>query len=246
MIHAGVADSRQWTNESDHYSSRFRVLRYDMRGYGHTEPAEGEYSNLSDLISLLDHLHLDGPLVLMGCSMGGGVAMDLALEQPSRVKALLMVGSAPSGLELDVPSPPKMAEVEKAFEQGNLDLVAELETQIWFDGAGRLQTQVDQQARRLAYEMNRTALAHEVKGLGKRLSDTEVPAAQRLDEISCPVLVVVGEHDTPYILSAADHMVEHLPSARKVVMDDAAHLPNLDHPDVFKKELDDFLAQVGL
>ena len=69
--------------------------------------------------------------------------MDFALAYPSRVKALIMVGSAPSRLELDVPTPPKFADAEKAFEAGDLDLVAEIETQIWFDGMDRTPEQVD-------------------------------------------------------------------------------------------------------
>lgn len=246
MIHAGVADSRQWSNELDHYASRFRVLRYDMRGYGNSEPVDGEYSHLRDLISLLDHLHIDQPGVLMGCSMGGGVAMNLALEQPSLVRALIMVDSGPPGLTLDVPPPPKAAEVEKAFEKGDLDMVVELETQLWFDGTGRESTQVNQEMRRLVYEMNHTALIHETKQLGTRLPDTEVQAVDRLNELAIPVLVIVGEHDTPYMLAAADFMTNKIPLARKVVINDAAHLPNLDHPDVFQKGVNDFLESVGL
>ena len=57
-------------------------------------------------------------------------------------------------------------QVEKAFEAGDLDLVSELETQIWFDGTGRTPEQVNQPMRKLLYEMNRIALAHEVKQLG--------------------------------------------------------------------------------
>lgn len=62
-----------------------------------------------------------------------------------------MVGSAPSGMELDVAAPAKFANAEKAFEAGNLDLVAEIETQIWFDGTGRTSEQVDQAMRKLLY-----------------------------------------------------------------------------------------------
>ena len=108
MIHAGVADSRQWNNEFDHFSKHYRVLRYDLRGYGQSTPVEGEFRHLDDLTALLDHLDLQGPLILMGCSMGGGLAMDFALEHPSQAHALVMVGSAPSGLKLDVPRPQSM------------------------------------------------------------------------------------------------------------------------------------------
>jgi pimeloyl-ACP methyl ester carboxylesterase len=241
MIHAGVADHRQWNNEFAHFAERFRVVRYDMRGYGKSEPVAGEFSHLRDLTTLLDLLNVREPAVLMGCSMGGGVAMDFALAHPGRVEALIMVGSGPSGLKLDIPTPPKFADAEKAYEAGDLDLVAEIETQIWFDGMGRTPAQVDPAMRRLAYQMNRTALGHEARGLGKRLPDAEVPAASRLGDLAIPVLVVVGAYDTPFIRAAADHMVDHLPSATKVVIADAAHLPNMDQPAEFQRALEAFL-----
>src|SRR5258705_3713926 len=170
MIHAGVADSRQWNNEFAYFAKYYRVVRYDMRGYGKSEPVEGEFSHMQDLAALMDHLDLrQQSLALMGCSMGGGLAMDFALTYPLRTRALIMVDSGPGGLELDVPAPSKFADAERAFEAGDLDLVAEIETQIWFDGAGRTPDQVDQSMRRLAYEMDPIALSHESKRLGKRL-----------------------------------------------------------------------------
>ncbi|MGH2620940.1 MAG: alpha/beta fold hydrolase [Anaerolineales bacterium] len=241
MIHAGVADSRQWNNEFAHFANRFRVVRYDMRGYGKSEPVDGEYSHLQDLTALLDHLQIDRPIVAMGCSMGGGLAMDLALTRPSKVQALIMVDAGPAGLKLDVPTPAKFAEAEKAFNAGDLDLVDEIETQIWFDGMGRTPEQVNQAMRKLVYEMNGKALSHEAKRLGKRLPDTKVSAAERLSELRIPVLVIVGAHDIPYPLAAADYMLEKIPSARKVIIDDAAHLPNMDHPEEFQGIVATFL-----
>ena len=108
MIHAGVADSRQWNNEFASFANRFRVLRYDLRGYGKSEPVEGEFSHLQDLKTLVDYLHLDEPLILMGCSMGGGLAMNFALTYPSKTKALIMVDSGPPGLERQEPGNPKV------------------------------------------------------------------------------------------------------------------------------------------
>ncbi len=241
MIHAGVADSRQWNNEFLFFTSDYKVLRYDMRGYGKSEPVNGEFSHLSDLHSLLHTLEFEEPLVMMGCSMGGGLAMDFALTYPSKVRALIMVGSGPGGLELDVPTPAKFAEVEKAFEAGDFDLVAELETQIWFDGSGRAPEQVNQEMRKLVFEMDRSALTYETRRLGKRLPNTEVPAFGRLKDINVPVLVIVGVHDTPYMLAAADYMMEKIPSVRKVTIEDAAHLPNMDHPSEFQSIVKTFL-----
>ena len=196
---------------------------------------------MDDLVAVLDALGLHEPIVVMGCSMGGGLAMDFVLTHPSRARALIMVGSGPSGLELDVPSPAKFADAEKAFESGDLDLVAEIETQIWFDGTGRTPEQVNPVMRQLLYEMNRRALSHEVKQLGKRLSNTQTPAFDRLGLLKIPVLILVGAHDTPYILAAADYMVERIPSAQKVTIEDAAHLPNMDQPDEFQNHVTKFL-----
>jgi pimeloyl-ACP methyl ester carboxylesterase len=241
MIHAGVADSRQWNNEFAFFARSYQVVRYDMRGYGKSEPADGEFSHMDDLIAVLNALGLHEPIVIMGCSMGGGLATDFALTHPSRVRALIMVGSGPSGLELDVPTSTKFADVEKAFEAGDLDLVSELEMQIWFDGTGRTPEQVNQSMRKLLYEMNRQALAHEVKQLGKRLPNSQTPAFDRLNNLKMPVLIIVGDHDTPYILAAADYMVERMPSAQKVIIEDAAHLPNMDHPEKFQAIVTNFL-----
>jgi pimeloyl-ACP methyl ester carboxylesterase len=160
MIHAGVADNRQWNNEFASFANKYHVLRYDQRGYGKSETVDGDYSHLRDLESLLETLDNHDPLVLMGCSMGGATAMDFTLTHPALVKALIMVDSGPSGLELEVPEGEKFADAEKAFKEGNLDLVSEIETQIWFDGTGRTPQQVDQEKQKLVFEMNRIALGH--------------------------------------------------------------------------------------
>ncbi|MDR3578126.1 MAG: alpha/beta hydrolase [Anaerolineaceae bacterium] len=244
MIHAGIADSRQWNNEFAFFSKQFRVLRYDLRGYGKSEPVDGEFSHLADLTGLLEYLNFDQPLILMGCSMGGGLAMDFALTHPAKVKTLIMVGSGPTGLELDVPAPAKFEQAEQAWDAGDLDLLAEIEIQIWFDGQGRSPDQVNQAMRSLAYEMNRHVLSQAVKLLGKQLPDAVQPAVERLSRLTVPVLVIIGSHDTPYILAAADYMLEKIPLARKVIIDDAAHLANMDQPQEFQHIVSVFLNEV--
>jgi pimeloyl-ACP methyl ester carboxylesterase len=245
MIHAGIADSRQWNNEFIYFAKQYQVLRYDMRGYGKSEPIEGEFSHLEDLTRLLEYLHIEKPLIVMGCSMGGGIAMNLALSKPSMVKALIMVGSGPPGLELDVPQSPKFVDGVKAYEAGDLDLTAEIETQIWFDGTGRSPSQVNQVMRRLAYDMDRLALAHDAKKLGKRLPDSEVPAAERLSELRIPILLIVGENDEPYSHAATKFIVEELPFTQKIIIEDAAHLPNMEHPEEFQRIVSTFLDDLA-
>lgn len=244
-IHAGVADSRMWNNEFAYFAQSNQVIRYDMRGYGKSEPVEGEFSHLSDLDLLLKTLEIHEPIVIMGCSMGGSLAMDFALTYPSKVKALVMVDSGPSGLELDVPTPSKFTDAEKAFESGDLDLVAEIETQIWFDGMGRIPEQANPTMRKLLYDMNRLVLSHEVKGLGKRLPNNDTLAFNLLESLNIPVLIIVGSHDTPYFLAAADYMKEKIKFANKITIEDAAHLPNMDKPQEFQRVVEKLLSSIG-
>ena len=246
MIHAGVADSRQWNNEFEYYAQKYRVLRYDQRGYGKSEPVEGEYSHLGDLIALLEYLGIGEPLILMGCSMGGGLSIDYALENPGQVKALILLGSGPAGLDLNLPDPPLMYAAEEAYKAGDLNRAAELETHGWFDGVGRTPQQVDPQARNLAYEMDRLALGYASRGLGKRMPNTSTPAVQRLDGLKIPLLAIVGDEDIEYVKAAADYMETHIPQTRKVVMQDAAHLANMEYPAQFRAIVDAFLADAGL
>jgi pimeloyl-ACP methyl ester carboxylesterase len=245
LIHAGVADSRQWNNEFANFSQYYRVIRYDMRGHGKSEPVEGEFSNLADLVSLLDAVGIYSPVVLIGCSMGGSLAIDFALTHPTRVIALITLGAGPSGLDLGIPLPPKYVDAEKAFEAGDLDLTAEIETQIWFDGIGRSSDQVNQTMRQLLFDMDRLVLSHEVKELGSQLSNTDTPAVERLNNLDLPVLIIVGAHDTPYMLAAAEYMEEKIALSTKITIEDAAHLANMDHPHLFQGVINDFLLKLS-
>jgi pimeloyl-ACP methyl ester carboxylesterase len=92
--------------------------------------------------------------------------------------------------------------------------------------------------------MNRLALSHEVKGLGKRLPNTDTRAFNLLESLNIPVLIIVGSHDTPYILAAAEYMKEKIKFANKIIIEDAAHLPNMDQPQEFQNVLEKFLSSI--
>jgi len=244
FIHAGVADSRQWNNEFQSFSNDHSVIRYDMRGYGKSDPADGEYSHLGDLTRLLEHLNLHEPLILVGCSMGGRTALDYALEEPDKVRALILVDSTPSGFQTELPTPPKFKLVEEAEKAGKLELVSEIETQIWFDG-DRLIDNVNQEMRQLVYDMNLIALRNDEKGLGTQLPNSETPAIERLAELQIPVLAIVGENDIQHVHAAVGVMQSKIPDCRHVTIKNAAHLPNMDQPEEFENILRNFIGSVA-
>jgi len=249
MIHAGISDHRMWNNEFDTYSDRYQVLSFDMRGFGKSEPVDGEFNIQDDFESLLDALGINTPMILMGCSIGAGLALDFTLTHLDRVEALILIGGAPSGLELEdlglkVEEPVDLFEqAEKALEANDLDLATELDMQIWFDGMGRTKDDVNAEIRQLAYDINRTVLEHDVKNLGKHVrKQFDKSAVERFDELILPILIIVGENDIPLMLAAANYFEEHLPNTTKVIIPNAAHLPNMEHPELFQEIIDTFLS----
>ena len=92
----------------------------------------------------------------MGCSIGGGLAIEFALAHPERVSALILLGSDPRGFEGDAPWPDELlAQSNAAFERGDAEAVAELDMRIWFDGVGRVRADVDPEIRAKAFSMAR-------------------------------------------------------------------------------------------
>jgi 3-oxoadipate enol-lactonase len=136
FVHAGIADSRMWEGQVAAFAERYKVIRYDLRGFGKTEMVEGPFSHHEDLRGLLDFLGLERTH-LVGCSMGGGAVLDFALEYPERVGDLVLVGSAIGGFRPDFDPPKEWDELVAADEAGDLERISELEVMMWVDGPAR-------------------------------------------------------------------------------------------------------------
>lgn len=243
MVHAGIANKSMWDDQFDFFAQKYKVVRYDMRGFGQSLPSADDYQRHEDIRALLDFLNIDHTY-LMGCSMGGGACMNFALDYPKRTDALIMVGSAPGGFSYDDWSPSSLDEaVEAAHQRGDLERVNELEIQIFVDGKGRAPAQVNPGLRKKVYDMNMIALRNE-KLLGKDVPPP-TPAAQRIAELHLPTLIVIGNLDEEYIARAADFMATNIPGARKVVMPGTAHLPNMEFPKEFNAHAQAFLDSLS-
>ncbi|HEX5942525.1 MAG TPA: alpha/beta hydrolase, partial [Anaerolineales bacterium] len=99
LSHAAFLDSRMFDAIWEPLARQFRVIRYDMRGYGKSSPVNGPVSRRSDLEQLLQHLGISRAH-WVGCSYGGELVLDLALEHPEQVASLTLVDGTPSGFEL--------------------------------------------------------------------------------------------------------------------------------------------------
>jgi len=241
LLNAGIADSRMWDRQLPALAERFRTIRYDARGAGRSDPARGSYSPRADLVALLDALGI-GRAHLVGLSLGGAVALDAALEFPDRVASLVLAGARPSGLPSSDRLLAAWAAVGAAAAAGDLDRANELELALWVDGPRRSPQQVDPAVRELVRAMNGALLAGPDEGEPRPL---DPPAVGRLAEVGAPTLVLAGDADQPDVLAAADLLAREIPGARKVLIADAAHLPNLERPAQSNRLVLDFLAGVA-
>lgn len=242
MLHSGIADSRMWTDQWETFSQSFQTVRYDLRGFGRSAPVLGDFSHSADLLGLLDFLNIDKPY-LVGSSRGGSIVLDFALEHPERIAGLVVVASSPGGFAFEGEPPPQWEDMVAAFKQGDYSRAAELEVQIWVDGPLRKPEHVNPVVRTRIREMDQIALANESQALGTELL-LEPPAAARLGEINCPVLIVYGDLDDPNIVRAADFMAAHISQARLELVPGTAHFPNMEQPDIFNQIVTDFLLKL--
>lgn len=239
LVHAGIADRTMWDEQYAAFAEHFQVIRLDLRGFGQSLPVAGAFAHRHDLARLLDHLGLERAH-LVGCSQGGGICLDFALEFPARAAGLVLVCSALGGNPDPGQPPPQAAAIEAAFEAGDYALTAELEVQVWVDGPQRTPDQVPAALRDRVRAMDLVALQHEATGLGTPQPLTP-PAYTRLSEVRAPTLVLIGALDVPRTVAAGHHLAAHIPGARSFVFPNCAHLPNLEQPELFNQVVLDFL-----
>lgn len=240
LIHAGIADSTMWDDQFAVFAKRYRVVRFDMRGFGQSEKPPESYAPHDDLYGLLRYLDIERAY-LLGCSMGGSTVVDFALTHPNMADALVLVGAGVSGYSFE---PGDLAarwdEIEAAFEAGDLALGTELETRMWVDGPYRTPDAVDPAVRAKAYAMG--LRANEQYSEEGKAQPLDPPALGRLTEIRVPTLVIVGDQDVPNVLEQAELLASGIAPARKAVIPNTAHLPNMEQPAAFNRAVLDFLG----
>ena len=240
FLHAGVADSRMWEPQLKAFAKHFDVVTPDMRGFGKSELPPERWSPVKDIASLMDELHLK-PAHVVGCSIGGRIAIDFALDHAERISKLVLVGPGIGGMKFDEKYAELWSEVEAADKAGDMDAVNRAEMHLWLDGPRRKRGYVKQPLRDLFLEMNGGNFSSDFEAAPQ--DELDPPAIERLDEITAPTLIVVGDEDVPTIFDAVEVLMAKIPHGRKAVIHDAAHLPNLEHPDEFNRIVMGFLRE---
>jgi 3-oxoadipate enol-lactonase len=216
LLHPGWGNADIWSPLISVLPARFRVIRYDDRGFGRSPAPVVPFSQVDDLRTVLDHAGLTDT-VIVGHSGGGGTALGLALSDPERVAALILV--AP-GLP-DYPWPPEdpyWREFARLYEAADRDALVSLGLQTWAPAGG------DAAARSQVTSAVSTFLAAE------DLAVTPPTAYDRLGEVRTPTAVVRGDREYPMVADCSDRIAARIPGCRQFVIPGADHMLPLRVP----------------
>lgn len=245
LLHAGVTDKRSWRPLVDLVSLHRRCIAYDSRGFGDTTATPEHVSLIGDAVGVLDVCGVDRAVVV-AASMGGRTAIDLTLAHPDRVAALVLIGAVISGSPgADRELPPAQQRlldaVDAAESAHDLAELNRLEAWLWLDGAAAPEGRVSGQVRELFLAMNAIALA--APDLGELIRPE--PAWPRLEQIACPILVIVGSLDLDDVHHDAHALADRVPGARLVELAGTAHLPHLETDPTCRQVVAEFMAALA-
>ncbi|HLU63463.1 MAG TPA: alpha/beta fold hydrolase [Protaetiibacter sp.] len=245
FVHAGVATRAMWDPQFEDLARDHRVVRYDTRGYGDSPGEAVPYSEVDDLLRVLDASAVERAVVV-GASRGGEFALDAALAHPDRVTGLVLIGAAPSGMTDDgIPYTENERALERAAEEAeaaeDVDALVRIEVQLWDLGPDRDSDEVDPDFLERAIELNVGAAHWDFAGTATAPAR---PAIDRLAEVTAPTLVVIGDHDVTDARMAAELLLAGIPHAEPARFTDSAHLPSVEHPERFTALLRAWLARL--
>jgi 3-oxoadipate enol-lactonase len=235
LVHGHPFDRSMWEPQLRHFGSDRRVIVPDLRGYGASGGAVPDWAAfVDDLAALLDGLRVPRAVVA-GLSMGGQIALELWARHPARVAGLLLADTTAAG-ETGGSRAARVAQAQRLLREG-----------------------MDPYAVEMLYLMvapdARPAVARHVLAMMRSTDPAGAAAAQRarahrpdrradLGAIAVPTVVVVGSEDDLTPIADAQALADGVPGAELVVVDGAAHLPNLERPDAFNAALERLLSRV--
>lgn len=237
LVHGHPFDRSMWRPQARRFSrSGWRVIVPDLRGYGTSTVVPGSTTLerfARDLAGLLDQLGLD-QVVLGGLSMGGQIVMEFHRLFPERIRALLLAATSPRA-ETPAGKQSRYELADRLHPDGMAAYADELlPKMVRPDNVAAAEHVLDM--------MRRTApdgAAAAVRGRAERPSYVE-----SLGTVAVPALVVVGRDDEFTPVDEARFLHAAVPGAELVIIEGAAHLPNLERPEEFNAALEQFLSRV--
>jgi pimeloyl-ACP methyl ester carboxylesterase len=237
LIHGFSLDARMWDDQLTALAQRYRVLRYDARGFGRSGvPGTERYAHAEDLRALLEYLQIEHT-ALIGFSMGGGIAISLALTYPALVDALIVASSLLPGRRLSAELGAAFGAIWSAGRAQGVEAARALWLQHPLFASIRARPELDARFTQIVLDYSGWEWAHKDP---QRIPDP--PPSERLGEIRARTLVIVGERDLPDFHATADMIERGIPGARRVVLPEVGHVVNIEASERFNQLVIDFLA----
>src|SRR5258708_16042167 len=228
-----------WDEQFHVFGERYRVIRYDLRGYGKSEFPAGLFANHEDPAALLTFLNVKKAHVI-GLSSGSKMALDLRLVHREMVASLVLVAPTAGGHKPSADVIRFNEEEEALLERGDLEGATELNLRMWVDGPKRTPEQVNPSVRRRIYDMQYHAFTVPIPEAAEELA-LQPPAITRLEAVSVPTLIMVGDYDISDKLELAQKLADEILGAQQAVIPGVAHMVTMEKPGEFNRVVLDFL-----
>jgi pimeloyl-ACP methyl ester carboxylesterase len=236
LIHDGVINSASFDDMWPILCRDFRVVRYDRRGYGKSPAAKAPYSPQDDLAAVMAAAKLDRAS-LVGFSFGGGLAVSYAVQHPERVERLVLSGTVLNGFRPTKTFSDHVTRIMMPMIIGNVDaVVANAEKSGWVMAPDHPEAKAKALAILKASPQDLRHQMHDpIKGW-----PSDLP---RLPGLQVPTLIMTGDHDIADNQATSGAAQALIPGSRRIVIDDAGHLMQLEHPREVAELIADFVRK---
>jgi 3-oxoadipate enol-lactonase len=235
FLHGALMTHSTWVRQVQAFSARHHVLTCDLRGHGESSAPQHIFSVptcVEDVLTLLDALQIQ-QVVCCGHSLGGMVAQELALRYPDRVLALILAETS-----YGTSSTP----VEKFLTTITRWMLRTLSVQQIIDLSIKQYGQFNPETRAYLQQTLRTYKDRKSLYLAIMLAALQYSSQARLQQITCPTLVLVGE-ENKQTHRQAHNMVRLLPNAMQQTVSRAGHMLHMDNPTQFNDFVHAFLEK---
>lgn len=241
LINGLGSDRSEWLYQTPVFSPHFRVVTFDNRGAGESETPPGPYTTeqmAGDAAALLDHLGIDRADVL-GVSLGGMIAQEVALRRPDRVRRLVLACTAPGGEGALRPSPGVLQAFVRSPGADREEEIRRALPFLYTDGYRRSHPE-----RVEAFVRRRLAAETSPEGHSCQLAAAQTHSAwERLESIRAPTLVIAGEEDQVVPPENSRRIASRIPGAKLVLLPGAPHRFFAENAEAFNREVLSFLRE---
>ena len=238
LVHGFTLDNRMWDDQFQEFSKHYRVLRYDLRGYGKSAmPSGQEYTDSDDLMCLMKYLDIEHAHII-GLSMGGCIASDFTLSYPRAVDKLVLADTTLNGYTWTEEYGSSLRSIWVTCKERGVEAAKAqfLDFEIFCSESEN--PKVYSALKRIIDDYSFIHFLYDIPECRIKMK----PVAQRLHDIHAPTLVIVGERDSPDFHIIADLLIREIPQARKLIISRVKHMSNMEDPETFNKEVLSFLA----